>query len=47
VLVGEKIIDINQLAKHEMFLNYDNIGMQCGGWTSRWQGFEGNPIWKG
>ncbi len=30
-----------------MFLNYDNIGMQSGGWTARWQGFEGNPIWKG
>ena len=39
VLVGEKVIDINQLAKHEMFLNYDNIGMQCGGWSGRWQGF--------
>ena len=47
VLVGEKIIDINQLAKHEMFLNYNNIGMQSGGWTARWQGFEGNPVWQG
>jgi beta-glucosidase len=47
VLVGEKIIEINQLAKHEMFLNYDNIGMQSGGWSARWQGFEGNSIWQG
>ncbi len=21
--------------------------MQAGGWSSRWQGFEGNPIWSG
>ena len=47
VLVGEKIININNLAKHELFLNYDNIGMQSGGWTGRWQGFEGNPLWQG
>lgn len=20
--------------------------MQCGGWTVRWQGFEGNDFWK-
>lgn len=33
--------------KHELFLNYDNIGMQNGGWTSRWQGFEGNSMWTG
>lgn len=47
VLVGEKIININNLAKHELFLNYDNIGMQNGGWTGRWQGFEGNTLWQG
>lgn len=28
-----------------MFPSYDNIGMQCGGWTLRWQGFEGNSLW--
>jgi beta-glucosidase len=21
--------------------------MQCGGWSVRWQGFEGNSQWKG
>jgi hypothetical protein len=31
---------------YELFLNYDNIGMQSGGWTGRWQGFEGNSLWK-
>jgi beta-glucosidase len=46
VLVGEKIININSLAKYSLFLNYDNIGMQCGGWSLRWQGFEGNSQWK-
>ena len=30
-----------------MFRNFDNIGMQCGGWTVRWQGFEGNDFWTG
>jgi beta-glucosidase len=20
--------------------------MQCGGWTVRWQGYEGNDFWK-
>jgi beta-glucosidase len=29
-----------------LFRNFDNIGMQCGGWTVRWQGFEGNDFWK-
>lgn len=47
VLVGEKIININNLAKDHLFLNYDNIGMQSGGWTLRWQGFEGNTMWVG
>ena len=46
-LVGEKIININNLAKNELFLSYDNIGMQSGGWSVRWQGFEGNSMWKG
>lgn len=32
---------------YELFLNYDNIGMQSGGWTGRWQGFEGNSFWQG
>ena len=47
VLVGEKIININNLAKNELFLNYDNIGMQSGGWSLRWQGFQGNTQWTG
>ena len=47
VLVGEKIININNLAKNQLFLNYDNIGMQSGGWSVRWNGFGGNSQWLG
>jgi len=47
VLVGERVINVNQLSKNILFRNFDNIGMQCGGWTIRWQGFEGNDMWKG
>ena len=47
VLVGERIININGLARNELFRNFDDIGMQNGGWTLRWQGFEGNSLWEG
>jgi len=39
VLVGERVININGLARNELFRNFDDIGMQNGGWTLRWQGF--------
>lgn len=42
VLLGEKIHNLNRLTKIQLFRNYDNIGMQCGGWSVRWQGVEGN-----
>jgi beta-glucosidase len=29
----------------QLYRNWDNIGMQCGGWTVRWQGVEGNEFW--
>ena len=47
VLVGERIININGLAKSELYPSYNNIGMQSGGWSGRWQGFEGNKLWEG
>lgn len=47
VLVGERVININGLSKNELFRNFDDIGMQNGGWTLRWQGFEGNSQWAG
>lgn len=47
VLVGEKIIDLRSQGKYKLFQNYDNIGMQCGGWTFQFQGFNGNTIWSG
>ena len=31
----------------ELFRKFDNIGMQNGGWSVRWQGFEGNDFWSG
>jgi hypothetical protein len=47
VLIGEKIHNINRLTRIQLFRNFDNIGMQCGGWTARWQGVEGNEFWTG
>jgi len=47
VLVGEKIFSIFRTTKLELFRSYDNIGMQSGGWSVRWQGFEGNDFWTG
>ena len=45
VLVGEKIHNINRLTKVQLFRQFDDIGMQCGGWTVRWQGVLGNQYW--
>lgn len=47
VLVGERIINVNHLAKNQLFRDFDNIGLQCGGWSLRWQGFEGSDLWEG
>jgi len=47
ILIGEKIHNLNGLTKIQLFRNFDNIGMQCGGWSVRWQGVEGNPYWTG
>jgi beta-glucosidase len=47
ILVGEKIHNVNRLTKIQLFRNFDNIGMQSGGWTVRWQGIEGNDFWSG
>ena len=45
VLVGEKIIDV--YGHKYRYQNFDNIGMQSGGWSLRWQGFMGNGLWRG
>jgi beta-glucosidase len=47
ILMGEKVHNINRLTKIQLFRNFDNIGMQCGGNTIREQGFEGNDFWTG
>ena len=46
VLVGERVIEIRGITR-EIFRNFDDIGLQNGGWTLRWQGFEGNSQWEG
>jgi len=45
--MGEKVHNINRLTKIQLFRNFDNIGLQCGGNTIREQGFEGNDFWSG
>lgn len=47
ILVGESVYNLNGLTKIQLYRNYDNIGMQCGGWTVRWQGYQGNEFWAG
>ena len=47
ILVGEGIYNLNGLTKTQLYRNFDNIGMQCGGWTVRWQGYQGNEFWAG
>jgi beta-glucosidase len=49
VLVGEKILAVQtaQDPVPTLFQDYDNVGAQNGGWTIRWQGFEGNKFWQG
>jgi beta-glucosidase len=49
VLVGENIIEVQTTGSPltTLFQDYDNIGAQNGGWTIRWQGYEGNKFWQG
>ena len=50
VFIGERTI--SQIYKDSgrtdtVYQDYDNIGVQNGGWSLRWQGFEGNQWWSG
>ena len=50
ILTGERIIatQTSKTGKKQMlYTNYDNIGVQNGGWTLTWQGAEGNVLWSG
>ena len=38
---------ITKLGFTELHKSYNNIGLQCGGWSVRWQGFMGNSQWEG
>jgi beta-glucosidase len=45
VLVGERFINVTQpdgKVITQLFADYDNIGVQNGGWSMHWQGVEGN-----
>ena len=45
VFVGERIINI--YGNNALYQDFHNIGLQCGGWSLRWQGFMGNGLWEG
>ncbi|MFI0435025.1 MAG: glycoside hydrolase family 3 N-terminal domain-containing protein [Parachlamydiaceae bacterium] len=50
VLLGTSLINAQQndgTYVPTLFANYDNIGIQTGGWTISWQGIEGNDFWYG
>lgn len=50
VLVGESLLSVRQddgSYRGKLFPHYNNIGAQCGGWTTSWQGIEGNDFWQG
>lgn len=49
VFVGENILAVQEQGKKhlEVFQDFNNIGAQNGGWTLRWQGFNGNQFWQG
>lgn len=34
------------MTRIQLFRNFDDIGMQSGGWSVRWQGFRGNDYWQ-
>ncbi len=38
--MGEKYVN------NTLYVSYDNIGIQNGGWSVRWQGYEGNHYWS-
>lgn len=50
ILVGESLVSVRQddgSHINTLFTNYNNIGIQNGGWTVSWQGIEGNDFWQG
>lgn len=50
ILVGTSLINVRQddgTYIPTFFANYNNIGIQTGGWTVSWQGIEGNDFWLG
>ena len=45
IFVGERIVNI--YGNNALYQDFNNIGLQCGGWSLRWQGFMGNGLWEG
>ncbi|CAD8082812.1 unnamed protein product [Paramecium primaurelia] len=46
ILLGDRYIPVGN-GQFKLFQDYDNIGAQNGGWTIRWQGYNGNDYWTG
>ncbi|CAD8172306.1 unnamed protein product [Paramecium pentaurelia] len=46
ILLGDRYIHIGN-GQYKIFSDFDNIGAQNGGWTIRWQGYNGNDYWSG
>ncbi|CAD8161610.1 unnamed protein product [Paramecium octaurelia] len=46
ILLGDRYVPIGN-GEYKLFSDYDNIGAQNGGWTIRWQGYNGNDYWTG
>ncbi|CAD8177453.1 unnamed protein product [Paramecium octaurelia] len=46
ILLGDRYIPIGN-EQYQLFSDFDNIGAQNGGWTIRWQGYNGNDYWSG
>ncbi|CAD8093286.1 unnamed protein product [Paramecium sonneborni] len=45
ILLGERFWSFKGEFKR-IFQDFDNIGAQNGGWTIRWQGYNGNDYWE-
>ncbi|CAD8100354.1 unnamed protein product [Paramecium sonneborni] len=46
ILLGDRYVPIGN-GQYQIFQDYNNIGAQNGGWTIRWQGYNGNDYWTG
>ncbi len=51
ILLGQRMLSVQTddqgTRQLTLFQDFNNIGAQNGGWSVRWQGFEGNDFWQG